>query len=195
MPPAAERRPPGYATARRDQIPQRVRDEINRSMKSRAWPLYIHGTVGTGKTMTAACLYGIYPRLPQWHRADDLLISMATGRVGGVSIDTLNRYHETVRREIPFTQFASRVASASCLFLDDLGTRKPTETMYQALFDLIEWRRDKPLVITSNKSPDELTEPGWYDDRIYSRLVSGTVIRLDGVDRRETGRLVAVRVD
>ena len=55
--------------------------------------------------------------------------------------------------------------------------------MQQGLFDLMEWRRGKPLVITSNKSPEDIG--AIYDDRILSRLSAGTVLEIVGPDRRE----------
>jgi len=68
------------------------------------------------------------------------------------------------------------------VILDDLGLRPPTDTMYQSLFDVLEWRKGKPLLITSNKSPEDLAL--LYDDRIKSRLRAGTVVNMDGPDRR-----------
>lgn len=187
------RTPPGYSTARKALIPNAVRKTINSLNKTNKWPLYLCGPVGTGKTMTAAVLYSKFRSLPMWHRADDLLMSISTGRVSGVSIDKMNEFGEVSRGLVPFPRFASRVASTCCLFLDDLGTRQPTEGMCAALFDLLEWRKGRPIVVTSNKQPDELTQSGWFDDRIYSRFAAGTVIRIEGPDRRATGKSVCVR--
>ena len=44
------------------------------------------------------------------------------------------------------------LGATSALFLDDLGIRKPSEAVYQTLFDLLEWRKGKPLIITTNKA-------------------------------------------
>ncbi|MCR9202666.1 MAG: DnaA/Hda family protein [Planctomycetaceae bacterium] len=187
------RTPPGYSTAKVEQIPIAVRETVNGLKETNKWPLYLCGPVGTGKTMTAAVLYGKFPSLPMWHRADDLLTSVSTGRVSRVSVDKQNEFGEVSRGVVPFPIFASRVASASCLFLDDLGTRRPTEGMCAALFDLLEWRKGRPIVITSNKQPDELTQSGWFDDRIYSRFAAGTVIKIEGSDRRATGKRVRIK--
>ena len=38
--------------------------------------------------------------------------------------------------------------------------------MYQALFDILEWRKDKPIVFTSNKSVRELAELALTQTRV-----------------------------
>ena len=55
--------------------------------------------------------------------------------------------------------------------------------MQHTLFHLIEWRCGKPLVITSNKSPEEIE--AIYDDQIPGRLSAGTVLEIVGPDRSE----------
>lgn len=140
------------------------------------------GTVGTGKTCAAACVYDCFPLLPMWYRADDLLLSMAIGRTGGVRSESFNDFGELVTVEVPYNKFVGRITNRSAVFLDDLGTRKPTESTYQALFDLLEWRKGRPLIITSNKTLRELA--GLYDDRIADRIAAGTVVKFAGPSRR-----------
>ena len=72
------------------------------------------------------------------------------------------------------------------LVLDDLGVRKPSEGMFHLLFDVLEIRKARPTVITSNKTLDELCEI-YTDGRIYSRLAAGTVMTIGGEDRRIDG--------
>lgn len=177
------RLPLGYEAADKNKIDPDVLRKIRGLKETQKWPLVLSGDTGTGKTMAAACLYASYPALPMWHRADDLLLSMAVGRTGGVQVDQVNEYSEVVRREIPFPKFVNRVTSCCCLFLDDLGVRKPTDSMQAALFDLLEWRLGKPLVITTNLTKAaQIAE--LFDDRIASRMIAGTRITLRGADRR-----------
>lgn len=180
-------RPRGYDTATKEMIQPKARKAINDAIKGKRWPLLLTGSVGTGKTCAAAVVYGEYARnaLPMWHRADDLLLSISLGRQNGVQVEQWDQYREVKRVVIPFAQFVARAANASCVVLDDLGTRAPTESMYAALFDLLEWRRQKPLLITSNKTLPELAS--MYDDRIASRLAGGTVIVMSGKDQRARG--------
>ena len=185
-----KRRPPGYENSVVNAIEPKVLHALRGLQSSQRWPLVMTGLTGSGKTSAAAVLYGTFHQLPMWHRADDLLLAVSMGRKEGVQVDTLNAFGETVRRSIKFQDFVNRVIGCSCLFLDDLGTRAPTEPMYGALFDLLEWRKDRPLCVTTNKSAVELAE--LYDDRIASRLSSGTVIKFGGSDRREKSQAVIV---
>lgn len=67
--------------------------------------------------------------------------------------------------------------------IDDLATRGGyTEPQYDHLYDLIEERSLKPLVLVSNLSLKELGTV--FDDRIVSRIARGTVFTLQGSDRR-----------
>ena len=181
-------KPRGYESATIDRIKPDVLAAIRGLKTSRQWPLLLSGDVGTGKTCAAACLYGGFRKLPMWHRADDLLLSMALGRTAGVQIESMNELGEINRREIPYHTFVARVTGACCLFLDDLGTRKPTEAMYQALFDVLEYRKGKPLCVTTNKTVRELAT--MYDDRIADRFASGTVIKFTGKSLRQRGGVV-----
>jgi DNA replication protein DnaC len=129
------------------------------------FPIYLTGDVGRGKTGLAAVLYRIAKR-PIWRRADSFLLDLSQGRGD-----------DTYRSEI------RKAAEASLLVLDDLGVRRPSEGMFHLLFDVLELRKTKPTVITSNKTLDELCEV-YTDGRIYSRLAAGTIMTLIGEDRR-----------
>ena len=129
------------------------------------FPIYVSGDVGTGKTGLAAVMYRIASR-PIWRRADSFLLDLSMGR----SDDT---YRSELRK----------AADASLLVLDDLGIRKPSEGMFHLLFDVLELRKTKPTIITSNKTIDELSDH-YTDGRIYSRLAAGTVMQMTGKDRR-----------
>ena len=191
-------RPPGYEWACREEIPKAVIEKINTvTIPNSQWPLFLCGKPGTGKTSTAAVLFGrikaMTDRMPMWHRCDDLLMSIATGRTSGVQIEFRNREQELIRQTVSYNAYVERVSKSSCLFLDDLGARKPSEGMYAALFDLLEWRQGKPLVITSNHTLKELGENGLYDARILDRLACGTPIIFEGASRRDKNRAVRVK--
>ena len=128
------------------------------------WPLYIHGRPGTGKTCLAALFYSAFRRQPMWRRADELLIEIGTSRTDGYGV------------------LKEKLKHSPCVFLDDLGVRPPTEAMTQAMFDLMELRARKALVIISNHSPDALAKI--YDERIVSRITAGTTLEIAGADRR-----------
>lgn len=131
-----------------------------------AFPIYLHGEVGRGKTGIAAVLYRV-ARSPIWRRADTCLLDLSTGRNSG-------EYATEIRK----------VKECSLLVLDDLGVRSPSEGMFHMLFDILEMRKARPTVITTNHSPESLASV-YRDDRIYSRLRRATVIEIVGTDRRD----------
>lgn len=159
------------------------------AFKAKRYPLYIHGPTGTGKTCLAALLFRSCSRPPLWARADDLLLSLSCGRTSDqrISVELSEQTDSTTRRArrgLPFSEVMHKISDTHCLFIDDIAVRKPTESMRQIFFDLLEIRKARPFVITSNHSPEDLCEL-YEDDRILSRLLRGTVLHLSGSDRRE----------
>jgi DNA replication protein DnaC len=100
-----------------------------------------------------------------WRRADEALYDLATSS----GIDRASQ--------------KALLHKCGHLFLDDLGTRQPSPQMYSDLFDLLEARVRRPLWVTSNVSPEGLGHMG-YDDRIYTRMLMGTVIQIQGDNQR-----------
>jgi DNA replication protein DnaC len=162
--------PPGYTHAKWESVPDaaRLRGMLRRLNNlphdQSEWPLYMYGRPGTGKTCLAALIYAAYKRQPLWRRADELLIEIGTSRADG------------------YGSLKTKLEGSPCVFLDDLGVRPPTEAMTQALFDLMELRARRPLVIVSNHTPDALAKI--YDERIVSRITAGTTLEIVGQDRR-----------
>ena len=100
-----------------------------------------------------------------WRRADEALYDLATSN----GIDRASQ--------------KALLHKCGHLFFDDLGTRQPSPQMYSDLFDLLEARARRPLWVTSNVSPEGLGHMG-YDDRIYTRMLMGTVIEIQGDNQR-----------
>ena len=174
-PPAPVRRlPKGYEFADWSQVRQadQVRQMMRAVQREAAWPLYIYGNPGSGKTCIAALIYEAFTRRPMWSRADDFLL-------------------EYVDRGDGRKALQAKVDGTPCLFLDDLGVRPPTPPMLQAIFDVLEMRKGRPVVIVSNHDLRKLSEI--YDERIVSRLSAGTVLEIRGQDRRKnTGRKMRI---
>ena len=146
--------------------------ERNDSMNVYGWPLYLYGPTGIGKTCAALWVVDQVPTsaylttdklVDEVYRPDSIVWQMAT--------DWL------------------------LLVVDEIGSRSKDE-------DGFSWQREKaavkrmadirehlPTVWISNKPPKHVRR--LYDDRIYSRLCSGTVIRMEGVDRRFVDREAA----
>lgn len=123
-------------------------------------PLVIWGPTGTGKTYQAVGAMRSY--LAQ-HRGDGYLINCA-----GLSRMSRDDFHVYARTAI--------------LALDDLGARL-TPTCLAAVYELIDYRigRLLPLIVTTNLFPESLVP---IDERISSRLMLATWIRMTGEDRR-----------
>lgn len=167
------RLPEGYEHASWDRVnqPDRIQSAVKTVWQERRFPLYIHGPTGTGKSCLAALVFSMLHHMPMWRRADEFLIDIATKRNDG------------------WGALKEKIRHSPCLFLDDLGLRPPTESMFHALFDVMELRANRPLVICSNKTLSQLA--ALYDDRIISRLSAGTQLLIDGEDRRKaTGRKI-----
>lgn len=185
--PRQQSRPRGYETAAADQIPSDQRDKIRHACTQGQWPMLLSGSVGSGKTCAAACVYGCFGRLPLWYRADDLLMQIGQARSGTpIRTECTREDGSVVVRELSYAKWETSCRNRSAVFLDDLGVRTASESMRQSLFDLLEWRKNQPLVITSNKSLSELA--GMYDDRIADRIAAGTVVRFSGESRRQRGK-------
>lgn len=165
--------PPGYehCTWEGMNSPDRVADVVatqtEKHITAPRFPIYIYGPAGTGKTGIAAVLFRIATSAI-WRRADTFLLDLSTGRSDG-------KY----RQEI------DKIESTHVLVLDDLGLRKPSEGMFHMLFDILERRKAKMTVITSNHSPEQLRDVVFEDERIFSRLLAGTTLACDGEDRRK----------
>lgn len=79
--------------------------------------------------------------------------------------------------------------AAPSLVLDDMGVERPTETVLEALYTIVDdWyaRARSQLIITSNLSLEDLSKR--LDDRIASRIAGHCrVIEFTGQDRRLPG--------
>lgn len=168
--------PPGYEQCAWEGMnsPERVAEAISEQTRkgsaSPRFPVYVYGPVGTGKSGIAAVLYRIATSAI-WRRADSLLLDLSMGRNDG-----------------KYAQEMSKIESTHVLVMDDLGLRKPSEGMFHMLFDILERRKAKMTVITSNHSPEQLRDV-FEDGRIYSRLMAGTPLSCDGSDRRVDGHI------
>ena len=154
-----------------DRVPggEAVRKVVRQAIELRRYPIYLHGPAGVGKSSLMRLVFdaaraseGVWAI---WRRADEALYDLATSN----GIDRASQ--------------KALLHKCGHLFLDDLGTRQPSPQMYSDLFDLLEARARRPLWVTSNVSPEGLGHMG-YDDRIYTRMLMGTVIEIQGDNQR-----------
>ena len=148
-----------------------IRDWVEGYLRGERNPLYICGTVGTGKTYQAwaafSAVLALSPVPPRESRGWSVPEWLSACRPGG---------SETAEQE---------ASKAGLLLLDDLGAHKPSEWADERLFSLLDSRyvNLRPSIFTSNLPPGEIS--GVLGERIASRLADGTVVvPLLGDDRR-----------
>ena len=149
-------------------------------MESKKWPIYLTGSVGAGKSCAAACVYKGWRSTARWHRATEIVSDVLTCRTNGKGYvirsngsDQWSEWERNIR---------DKIAEASLVVFDDVGLRDPSPAAYEVFYLMVESRKDKPTIYTSNLDASQLRAT--YDDRIASRVLCGTRIRMRGDDRR-----------
>lgn len=121
--------------------------------------LLFYGDVGTGKTFLAACIANalIDRAVPVLMTNIPLLIS------------SMQKDFEAEKGNI-----LRRISSVPLLILDDIGVERDTAYGYEKLQEIIDtrYRSGKPLIVTTNLSPQELQNPTDIRyKRVYDRIL------------------------
>lgn len=142
-------------------------------MRKRGKGLLFYGTVGTGKTFTAACIAnalidrGIPCLVTNFARLVNTIHGMYDGKQE--YIDGLNRF--------------------DLIVIDDLAAERDTEYMNEIVQNIIDcrYRSGLPTIITTNLSAEEIKNPADVrKQRTYSRLLEMTIpVEVKGKDRRK----------
>jgi DNA replication protein DnaC len=142
------------------------------------WPFFCHGPAGTGKTCAALCLLDHLAGGGEYHTAASLAELLAQAQQG-----RLTWYREGYGGTVWPEKVWEGVRRECLVVLDELGAReKVSDHQYECVKRLLDERQGRPLVALSNLDLQALARV--YDDRIASRLAAGTVLRLEGEDRR-----------
>lgn len=158
-----------------EQVPKVLMDAFRKLREGKlAWPLFLYGGVGTGKTCGALWLLdrtgGFY---------------FTTGSLSSDLISAYQGHLETAQEHRKVTPAAlwEEIGSTALVVLDELGARSGvSEHQYDAVKRVLDEREGRPLICISNLPVESLE--AIYDDRVASRLVAGTLVHLDGPDRR-----------
>ena len=131
--------------------------------------LTIGGDNGVGKTYAAVAM------LKEFYNATKEI---------PIFVNISNLYQTWKEDEERRTDLKHKLRRTKLLVLDDLGVREPTEAFLDFLYSVINNRYNdmKGTLITTNLSSAEISE--CFGNRIYSRLLSGKLIKLDGNDLR-----------
>ena len=143
-----------------------------------AWPIYLHGATGRGKTYAAAAVYVLWERSAMWEDTTQLIRKIMRCRSEGSIFERVGE--QSVQKTEG--SILEQVAETSLVIFDDVGLRAPSEAAYDAIYELVSSRKGKPTIFTSNLSPEAIQK--LYDARIASRMVSGTIIEMTGRDQR-----------
>jgi len=133
----------------------------------RRWPLFLHGSVGRGKSAAALALCD-FASTAEYFTVEEIC-----------DIDMRGSDAERLRLK-------DGLRKASLFVLDELGTRsKVSDLPYMAVKRCLDEReafQRRRLIVISNLPLKDLKK--LYDARISSRLSAGTVFELKGHDRR-----------
>ena len=87
-------------------------------------------------------------------------------------------------------RLARDLRDAPVAVYDEIGVgREASDFRLDVLIEVLNLRADdpvRPFVVTSNLPPSEVARVV-YDDRVASRILSGTIFHLAGADRRAGG--------
>lgn len=152
---------------RMDRVDQKLLRAFRRLATGEApWPLFLHGGVGTGKTLAALSLADFVSESRYW---------------------TVEALCDAIMDPEAKTALAWKgVRETRLAILDELGERSKVGdlqyTTVKKYLDLREQRAGRVGIYISNLTPDQLVQ--MFDRRIVSRLTAGTVVELQGRDRR-----------
>lgn len=125
-------------------------------MEKRNQGLLLYGTVGTGKSFTAACI------------ANALL-----DRQISVVMTSFVKVLQDIRGVEDESQYMAILNSPRLLIIDDLGAERNTDYALEKVYNVIDSRvrTNKPLILTTNLTLDEMMEVGDIRyQRIYDRI-------------------------
>lgn len=169
--------PARYQQARYEDVPEKIRTKFEKIRETRKG-LYIHGSVGTGKTHIA---YALKKKWDEEHEYKRAVFWNTTELLHEIREDFGRGQYDKVR---PVEELMES-GSQRLLFLDDIGAERATDWVAETFYLLINDRYERmmPVVFTSNLSIKELGEA--LGDRIASRIVEmSDVVELTGEDKR-----------
>lgn len=166
--------PMRYQDASYDDVPKNIKD-LYENMRTTRKGIFIHGSVGTGKT------HIIYALKKHWDQ------EIAQGSEFWNTTELLREIKDEFDRGVYDKRrvVEKLMESTRLLFLDDIGSEKSTEFVQETFYLLINRRYNdmRPVIFTSNFSLAELSAR--IGDRTVSRIVElCDIVALNGQDRR-----------
>lgn len=163
-----------------------LRVGLKGAITERTWPVYLFGPAGRGKTYAMAAFYMRWPQSskpPLWVDLQPWLSLVMKARRDGFASRKSRLDGEW--RDVTEKFLLTEVDEASLVCIDDCGVRGDSDAQQSALLEVLNLRQGKPTIITGNHEPAVLHKV--FDSRIASRLMSGVMFKLTGIDRRMVG--------
>ncbi|MFH1300683.1 MAG: DnaA/Hda family protein [Planctomycetota bacterium] len=185
--------PKGVAHANWWKVSDHMAEALVEALIHQKWPVVLVGKVGLGKSCAMACIYRGWRKHALWRNSGDLLSRVMDCRFSRTKSITVPRPDGGTLEEFEQSIYR-KIQGADLLCLDDVGVKAPTEAQREVFNNIIDLRNGKPTVLTTNLDHDQFTEV--FDDRTFSRVFSGTVIRVQAKDRRFEGtKVINVKED
>lgn len=131
-----------------------------REMREHGFGFFFWGNVGAGKTHAAAALAN---ELIQEQLVEVLFLNMPA---------TVTRVKKTfdAPTKNEDTKLFDRMKDVELLIIDDLGVEKLSDWLSDQIYQIVDhrWQNQKPMIITSNQSLDDLGE--FYKAQVISRI-------------------------
>lgn len=136
---------------------------LENPVKRKYESLYLYGASHTGKTVFAAFCLLEEEKIRYLENRPGTCLFIGTSELLQEIKEAIGTGHDK--------EILSKYQKCSYLVLDDFGTVKPTDWVYQILYLIINYRYENmlPTIITSNFSLEEISEV-MNDDRITSRI-------------------------
>lgn len=138
--------------------------------------LILSGTNGSGKSYASEAIYNENTRFRLPYKDDDLAIFVTQADLNFEWNDNFETQPYIIQK----------YKNTRLLVLDDIGTRKPSESFMDFLYAIVDYRwrnkSTKGTILTTNKTSREIRD--MFGDPFLSRVASGMVKRWEHQDRR-----------
>lgn len=142
-------------------------------MREKNMGLLFYGDVGTGKSFMAACIANAII-----NKGIPVIMTNISALITAMSKDF----------EADKAQILDRISEVPLLVLDDVGVERGTEFVYEKVQEIVDtrYRSGKPLIVTTNLSPQELANPAdMRYKRVFDRLLEMCFpVKFEGKSRR-----------
>jgi DNA replication protein DnaC len=159
--------------------PEDIIEALKEMIKTQKGFIIFSGKNGTGKSTSAMAVYeALCPyKLPAYDHDSAYFITQSD----------LNILWNKEFKEMGHCHHLSEdLKKTKLLILDDLGTRKPTDSFIDFLYEVMDKRYNfgdsKATIITTNLTISDMKKI--FGDAFVSRTASGECFRLEGIDRR-----------